>query len=178
MNKEQLARLLRDNHGQFFHQLKSLSDADFCYAPEGKWSAAQHLDHIYRSVAPVNLALWIPKFLIRRKFGVANRPSKTYEALIEKYKSKLADGGKAIGPFVPEIVTADKKVVLLRRVNRVLGKLMNKTVRHSEESLDKYILPHPLLGKITLREMLYFTAYHVQHHHELVQKGLDKMNIE
>lgn len=173
MNKEQLARLLRDNHGQFFHQLKNLGDADFCYVPEGKWSAAQHLDHIYRSVAPVNLALWIPKFFIRRKFGLANRPSKTYEELIEKYKQKLSEGGKAIGPFIPEVVTADKKAVLLRRVHRVATKLCNKTINHSEEALDKYILPHPLLGKLTLREMLYFTAYHVQHHRELVQRGLD-----
>jgi hypothetical protein len=33
-------------------------------------------------------------------------------------------------------------------------------------------LPHPLLGKLTLREMIYFTIYHVQHHHKLVQNQL------
>ncbi len=33
-----------------------------------------------------------------------------------------------------------------------------------EEDLDRYVLPHPLLGKLTLREMLCFTLYHNYHH--------------
>ena len=37
-----------------------------------------------------------------------------------------------------------------------------------EEDLDNYILPHPLIGKTTIREMLYFTIYHVQHHHKAI----------
>jgi len=32
------------------------------------------------------------------------------------------------------------------------------------------LLPHPLLGKVTVREMLYFTIHHVQHHHALVER--------
>jgi len=42
----------------------------------------------------------------------------------------------------------------------------------SEEDLDKLILPHPLLGKLTLREMMYFTIYHVQHHQRIVERNL------
>jgi hypothetical protein len=33
-----------------------------------------------------------------------------------------------------------------------------------EEDLDRYRLPHPLLGKLTVREMLLFTVYHNYHH--------------
>jgi hypothetical protein len=33
-----------------------------------------------------------------------------------------------------------------------------------EAKLDNFIAPHPLLGKITLRELCYFTIYHTQHH--------------
>jgi len=60
----------------------------------------------------------------------------------------------------------------------VADKLCRKTMKHSEAALDKYILPHPLLGKLTLREMLYFTAYHVAHHKQLVEKGGRISNIE
>jgi len=42
--------------------------------------------------------------------------------------------------------------------------LARRIDRFSETQLDQLILPHPLLGKLTLREMLYFTIYHVQHH--------------
>ncbi|MBN8578769.1 MAG: DinB family protein [Cytophagales bacterium] len=51
-------------------------------------------------------------------------------------------------------------------------KLASKLNRFSEAELDLYILPHPLLGKLTLREMIYFTCYHVQHHQELVKQNL------
>ena len=44
----------------------------------------------------------------------------------------------------------------------------------SEKDLDNYILPHPLLGKLTIREMLFFTIYHVQHHEVLTLKNLGK----
>jgi len=34
-------------------------------------------------------------------------------------------------------------------------------VRHS---VDQYQLPHPVLGKLTIREMLFFTIYHNLRH--------------
>ena len=172
MNKEQIADILRKNHAQFVRQLQQLNNADFCYAPEGKWTASQQLDHIIRSVSPVNMAMGLPKCIVKWKFGIANRPSKTFEALVEKYNLKLQEGGKASGRFVPPSVTSERKEKLLAQLTNVVEKLCLKTTKHSETSLDKYILPHPLLGKLTLREMLYFTAYHVEHHRQLVEKGL------
>jgi len=172
MQRDQLAALLKNNHEQFIQKIKGLNDTDLCYAPEGKWTAAQQLDHIVRSVSPVNMAMGLPKFILKWKFGVANRSSKTYEGLTEKYTRKLQEGGKASGRFVPSPISADQKEKLLSQLDNVVKKLCSKTGNHSEEALDKYILPHPLLGKLTLREMLYFTAYHVQHHSELVEKGL------
>ena len=43
----------------------------------------------------------------------------------------------------------------------------------SEKQLDTFILPHPLLGKLTLREMLYFTIYHAEHHKKQTLKNLE-----
>ena len=69
MKKKELAALLQSNHEKFIQQLQELSDADFCYASEGKWSAGQQLDHIVRSVSPVNMAMGLPKFIVKWKFG-------------------------------------------------------------------------------------------------------------
>jgi hypothetical protein len=41
-----------------------------------------------------------------------------------------------------------------------------------EADLDRYLLPHPLLGKLTLREMLHFTLYHNYHHVQSVATRL------
>ena len=42
----------------------------------------------------------------------------------------------------------------------------------SESDLDTLQAPHPLLGKLTLRELMYFTIYHAQHHQRNVEMGL------
>lgn len=173
MRKEELATLLQNNHMGFIQQLQQLCDADLCFAPDGKWTAAQQLDHIVKSVSPVNTAMGVPKFILKWKFGVANRPSKSFDALIEKYTRKLQEGGKASGRFVPPAIAADQKERLIKKLNRLMNRLYSRTENYSEEALDKYILPHPLLGKLTLREMLYFTAYHAEHHRRLVEKGLE-----
>ena len=172
MKKKELAKLLKDNHEHFVQQIQKLSDVDFCYAPEGKWSAAQQLDHLVRSVYPVNMKLRLPNFILQWRFGKANRPSKTYEGLIEKYTNKLKEGGKASGRFIPSQINPDQKEKLTNQLTQLVTKLSHKTENNSEEALDTYILTHPLLGKLTLREMLYFTAYHVAHHQLLVEKGL------
>ncbi len=174
MNKEQIAELLHTHYGHFIDRLREMNTTDFCFAPKGKWSAGQQLDHIIKAVSPVNRAMGLPVFILRWNFGTANRPSKTYEQLVEKYKQKLEEGGRAAGRFVPATVSATEKEQLIEKLNSLVKKLAGKTHRYSEEALDKYILPHPLLGKLTLREMLYFTAYHVEHHRQLVEKGLSQ----
>jgi uncharacterized damage-inducible protein DinB len=39
-----------------------------------------------------------------------------------------------------------------------------------ETALDARRLPHPLIGRLTVREMLLFTVYHNRHHLENVQR--------
>ena len=42
--------------------------------------------------------------------------------------------------------------------------LCNQVARWNEADLDRYRMPHPLLGLLTVREMLQFTVYHTAHH--------------
>lgn len=178
MNRTEIAASLAANHKTFLEQIDQLSDTDLCYAPEGKWTAIQQLDHIIRSVSPVNMAMGLPKFILKWRFGTANRPSKTYEQLVEKYQRKLQEGGRASARFTPPAITADQQKTLSQKLAKLVKALCLKTNRWSEEDLDRYILPHPLLGKLTLREMLYFTAHHVLHHLEAVNRNLKKTNAE
>ncbi len=52
---------------------------------------------------------------------------------------------------------------------------MKRVDSFSEAQLDALILPHPLLGKLTLREMLYFTIYHVQHHEKQALHNIQRV---
>jgi len=42
----------------------------------------------------------------------------------------------------------------------------------SERNLDRIRFPHPLLGRITARELAFFTIYHGHHHVAAVQRRL------
>ena len=177
MEREALAQLLQQNYLHVIEQIRNLNDRELLHAPKDKWNALQQLDHLIKSVAPVNMAIGLPKFVLSWRFGIANRPSRSYDALVDRYHIKLQAGGRASGAFVPpmQVDPADKEA-LLRKLHYLADKLARKTLRQSEVSLDRYVLPHPLLGKLTLREMLYFTAYHASHHGKSIEHGLVSLN--
>lgn len=172
MNKSEIITQLQTNHQQFADYIQSLSIADFLHRKENKWSAGQHADHIVRSISPVDMALGLPQIAPRLLFGKSNRPSRTFDGLVEKYKEKLAKGGQASGRFVPKEISLQEKHLLPKAIMHYTNALCSKVEKLSEGELDTYLLPHPLLGKLTFREMLYFTAYHVEHHHVILKRDL------
>jgi hypothetical protein len=168
MNKEEIGERLRSTHESFIDSISSLSEAEYGFAKAGKWNAGQTLDHLHRAVSTLSRALLLPSFVFRLLFGKANRPSRDYNALVARYRQKLEEGGKAHGRYLPEKISfaghEQKAAALRHSVNGICKKIK----QYPEEKLDHYILPHPLLGKITLREMMYFTIYHAAHHRDIV----------
>ncbi|MFX7739798.1 hypothetical protein ABTJ99_20660, partial [Acinetobacter baumannii] len=61
MNKKEIVSLLDHAHQSFADYLAALDEHDFLFAKEEKWSAGQQLDHIIKSVAPVNMAMGLPR---------------------------------------------------------------------------------------------------------------------
>jgi hypothetical protein len=172
MTKSEITSLLTEKHRQFLDSFSGLSEAAFTISRNSKWAPAQELDHIIRSVSPVVMAFGLPGFVLKWKFGKANRPSKTFEGLVEKYHTKLAAGGRASGQFIPEGIPFREREAAIKKLNALVEKLNHRINTKTEETLDTLILPHPLLGKLTFREMLYFTAYHAEHHRENTLKNL------
>ena len=145
-------------------------DTTFCTAPPERWSKGQHLDHLILSAKPLNLALRLPRIALRMKFGTAKAPGETMEDLVARYEATLAAGGKASGRFVPPTVTLEDKPRLLEALRREGERLVEVAETWSEQDLDKYVLPHPLLGDLTVRGMLFFTYHHMGHHLETLQR--------
>lgn len=172
MKVAELQEKLRQNHFEFIETIKGLKDDDFLYAPTGKWTAGQQLEHIVKSVSPVSLAFSLPGFLLSIIFGRANRPSRSYDELVAKYKKKLAEGGRATARFIPAQIKLAQREALSKKLQQLIATLNHHIGNKSEEQLDAYILPHPLLGKLTLREMAYFTIHHVEHHRNSVVENL------
>lgn len=172
MDKQTLKIKLHESHNTFISYLDRLSEDAFLSRKNDKWTAGQQLEHIVRAVKPVRQVLSAPKFLLKSIWGKANRESRTYTDLVNKYHVKLAAGGRAAGRFVPKAVSVEKGSRLKVRLKNEVDKLAAKLDKFSEHELDTYILPHPLLGKLTIREMIYFTIYHVEHHQNNTKQNL------
>jgi len=69
-------------------------------------------------------------------------------------------------------MTVEKGQKLKFNLTNEMKWLFSKLDKFTENELDRYILPHLLLGKLTLREMLFFTIYHIEHHEKLIKRNL------
>lgn len=140
-----------------------------------KWSTGQHLEHLIRSTKPLNTALRVPKFILKSKFGKKNdRPEKTFEQLVERYKERLGEGGKAVGEFIPPDISNAQKEDLIKTFGKEIERVIKAFAKWNEDDVSVFILPHPLLGKLTVREMMFFTIYHTTHHFNLIKRDYGK----
>lgn len=159
----------------FIDLCSTISEDIFFKQPKEKWSIAQNVNHLITSANMTRLAYRLPKFIIKIYGGKPNRPSRSYDEVVAKYYSKLKEGGKASGIYVAKPVSPKftKKHLLDSFSNsmRILTNTIEKNWK--DEKLDKYLAPHPLLGKLTLRELCYFTIYHTEHHLNIVKERLN-----
>jgi len=95
--------------------------------------------------------------------------------MVAKYKAKLEKGCRASGRFIPKPVPVKYgKEKMLRQFTAAMQKIAAAIKNRTEAGLDAYVIPHPLLGKITLRELGYFTIYHTHHHLHTIQEMTGK----
>jgi hypothetical protein len=118
----------------------------------------------------------LPQLVLLLRFGPSGRRSSSFGDLVERYRGRLAAGGQA-GRFapspkpVPEDTESGRDEIVARW--RTVGDALRSSVsRWSESALDRCRLPHPLLGKLTVREMVMFMLYHDAHHLRLVAERL------
>jgi len=167
--KAEIISALKDSRQRVLEWFTAIPATDFFTRTEKEWSPSDNVDHLIRAHKPVSLAMKFPKVVLQLIFGKANRPSKSYEALREKYVGALLKGGRAGGTFLPtqespQENAEEKKKKILAQLSNESAKLISVAETWEEAALDKYILPHPLIGKLTIREMLYFTIYHNLRH--------------
>lgn len=148
---------------------ESLSDHEFVLRQGAAWSPAGHLAHLNISVNATARGFSIPKLLLRVRFDGSRRPSRTLDQLTSDYLTRLGAGAGASGRFVPAPETvagppADVQRALLSRWQRVNDRLRSALMTWSERDLDRLQFPHPILGLITARELVFFTIYHGPHH--------------
>ncbi|WP_407569785.1 DinB family protein [Deinococcus altitudinis] len=160
--------------GDFFG---ALGPDVFFSGTDGHWSPAHHLVHLTLSNRPLTQALRLPRLALSALGGrtEAGRVSRTSEEIREFYLAALKAGGRASGRYLPTLsggTGAASQQMVVTAFRTSAAELSAAISGWSEADLDGLLLPHPVLGKLTVREMLYFAVYHHSHHLEGVRRRL------
>jgi len=131
---------------------------------EGKWTIAGHYVHLIKSARAVTRGLKMPRIGLRGMFGVNNREERTFDGLREKYEAAIAPGITAGPDFIAKPGKVYEKEDLIKQIKEELDQFKSIVPKWSEKDLSKYIVPHPAIGKVTLREILFFTIFHTDIH--------------
>lgn len=172
MNKQEIITASENIFKQFSETCNAINDTGFFARPTDKWSVAENIQHLVISTNTTTLAYKLPGFLVKWIGGTPNRSSRTFDEVKAKYYKKLSEGGRASARFVPKPIEIKYgKEKLLSNWNKATAKYLSAlTNKKTEDDLDNYLARHPLLGRITLRELCYFTIFHTQHHLDSIQK--------
>jgi len=145
----------------------AMSDAEFIARTNDAWSPAENLDHLIKSNKPLVRAFQMPRVALHARFGTAQNPSRDLASVRAQYDAVLAGGAVAAGNYLPTPPPADAREhqrALLAEWEKCARELTDAVKTWSDRDLDQSILPHPLLGNLTMREMIFFTLYHNTRH--------------
>lgn len=173
MKKDEIIDLLENEHRKLFDWLEKQPNSNWEKGPEGKWTTGQHILHLVDAIKKLNKALSYPKFILKSKFGISNRELRPYKAVANRYQEKLAQNQEKAKTY-----NTGMKVPTLKNKNRLIEtlviqnkKLQLKTHKWKNHHLDTLILPHPLMGKMPVREIIMWTAHHTAHHTETLKEN-------
>ena len=174
MTKIEIILAAENAFTQLSKTCSGIDEVAFFNRPGEKWSAAENVKHLIISTNASSLAWYLPLFLVRIIGGTPNRNSRTYDELKDKYYKKLSEGGRASSRFVPKPIEIKySKQKLLNNWDNATAKFIKTlTKKRTEKDLDSYLVKHPLLCRITLRELGYFTIFHTEHHLHSIQKAV------
>ena len=167
--KAELMATLKESHRRVAEWFAKIPVDDFFTRHGEVWSPSDNLDHLIKSHKPITKALRLPKFTLKAMFGKPEKQSMPYEEFCQIYRDEMAKGAQASGRYLPNQENPSenaegRKKELLDQFSKVSTELVSVAEKWEEDELDGYLLPHPLIGKITIREMLFFTIYHNLRH--------------
>ena len=174
MNKKELIEKLYIEKDSLINFINSIDEKSFTYKPSiEKWSCAEQAVHLITSTGSSILPYKLPGFLVKLLFVTYKQNIKSYDELVALYNSKLNNGAKASGKYAntDKAKSYDKKSIT-SKLDNTYKNFIQAVEKCEDAKLDRCQVPHPLLGKISLRDLIYFTIYHTAHHTENMKEML------
>ena len=152
--------------------LRAIPPDEFARPQGDRWSPGDHARHLAKSSFALVKGLKAPRFMLRVLFGAPKRASRRFLPLREDYRTALGAGGQA-NRFAPEAKPLPDDLGswqrdVIARWRAAADALHEQVALWDEVALDRYAIKHPLMGPLTVREMLMFSHYHESHHLNLL----------
>lgn len=168
MEKQAILNRLQEEVDALIQTVENVSEEDFFQQPNPeKWSVGQNILHLTKSSKPLVSLFGNPESM--NQWAKSNRKSQSYEGVKVLYDNALKSASPLLVGY-RHLDTEGSKTEMLDVYKSVSDKLLERAALMSEADLDSYQIPHPLIGLLTAREFLHFTAYHTRHHHTIVEK--------
>jgi hypothetical protein len=151
---------------------------DFYSRYNKQWSVSDTVQHLSKSAQPVTFLLRCPKLYLWIKYGrMDERPSRRFDQMVALYHKALARGvpPDKYAPVLYEVPYAEEDAERFqkqdqRKWRRTSSAFQKAASKWDDYQMDRYQLPHPVLGIITAREMIMYTIFHTQQHIESALK--------
>jgi hypothetical protein len=172
MQIREINTAIQSSHTLLMNAVESLTETQCMTPPAGKWTGLQHVKHIELAVSPLLKFMSDREKLFSRNFGMTDFPPRTYEAIETMYLTLLVPGLLAPERYTPGPILYSDKKLIFEELQQKIDALKQCLDQWTEVELDRYIIPHPLMGNISLREQLYFCIYHPKHHVRNIERTL------
>ena len=156
----ELLNTLNHNTEQVLSQIEVFSESDFNAKPsEKEWSAAEVIEHLFRS------EFGIPKLF----HGPSELPDRAPDLFVSKMEQGLLDFTKKVqapGNIQPT-AGAKSKSALFQKFKENRNRITEAFLSTSSNEIC-LLFDHPFYGPLTRLEWIYFCIFHTQRHlHQL-----------
>jgi hypothetical protein len=177
----EIVQALRTLHAESVSYWTGFDTPTFLGPMGSAWSPADNVRHLTKSMRAVSVGLRVPRLVLWFRGRNASGVSRGYTEMRDTYLAHLAKGVTA-GKFAPSPrpVPADpeaERATIMRYHATAVDELTRLAGKWPERSLDRLTFPHPLMGPISVREMLHFTLYHNRHHVNVVRRRLNQGDL-
>lgn len=171
MTKKEILKKLQTEFIEAEKLLNELSENQlFKKTMKKNWTIAENIQHLVLATKPLVELFGNPE-IMATNWGKSTSSSRKYNDVVALYLKHIGIPGFTTKHYMPSNMEFTK-LELIQNFQSTNESLIDKTSLLSEEDLDNYRIPHPLIGLMTCKEFLYFTHYHTVHHLKTIRKTL------
>lgn len=177
-NKSEIMTALQIQQLEIPAFLSSIQTKKFFDGSSEKWSVGHHIQHVTSAINRVGQGLLNAGVLPKREPATASRDFATMrETYLETLRNTPFETLRQLGSRVTLEEREDLdayKTQLISSFTSAIENFKTALENFDETNLEQLGMPHPVMGLLSSREMVFFTVFHNTHHQNGIQRLVDQ----